>query len=277
MPLIVEVRFRPATKPYSFSCEDIPDLTLGEYVIVDTVRGQEAGQVVLGPVEIAPKDVVGELKPVLRRATALELLKMHRLRMKEEAAVQRCRQLAAEHRLAMKVLKAEYSYDGSRLLFYFSAEGRIDFRDLVRSLARTFKTRIDLHQVGVRDEAKLIGDLGVCGKVLCCRDWLTDFNKVSIRMAKHQGLSLNPLEISGVCGRLLCCLAYEDDFYTMMRAKLPKKGDTMETPEGVGVVVDVNIITEIVLVRLPDDRMVQVQLNVAAPELPLCPRKVKTS
>jgi cell fate regulator YaaT (PSP1 superfamily) len=277
MPLIVEVRFRPATKPYHFGCEDIPDLTLGDYVIVDTSRGQEAGLIVLGPVEIPPEDVVGELKPVLRRATALEVFDMHRLRLKEEAAVQSCRQLVIEHRLSMKILRAEYSFDGSRLLFYFSAEGRVDFRDLVRSLARIFKTRIDLHQVGVRDEAKLIGDLGVCGKVLCCLDWLTDFNKVSIRMAKHQGLSLNPLEISGVCGRLLCCLAYEDDFYTVMRAKLPKKGDTMETPEGTGFVVDVNVITEIVLVRLGDDRLVQVQLNLAAPELPLCPRRVKQS
>jgi cell fate regulator YaaT (PSP1 superfamily) len=166
--------------------------------------------------------------------------------------------MASEYKLHMKVLKAEYNYDGSRLLFFFTAEGRVDFRDLVRALARTFKTRIDLHQVGVRDEAKLIGELGVCGQLLCCRDWLPDFNKVSIRMAKHQDLSLNPLEISGICGRLLCCLAYEDEYYSMMKAVLPKRGQPVQTPEGAGVVLDVNVITETVTVRLEDERTTHV-------------------
>jgi len=255
MPLIVGVRFRPATKMYYFGAEDIPDLSRGDYVILETSRGEDAALVVQPPTDIPPEDVIGDLKPVLRRATAAEVREMHRLREREEATLERCRELVAEYKLDMKVLRAEYNYDGSRLLFYFTAEGRVDFRDLVRSLARTFKTRIDLHQVGVRDEAKLVGCLGICGRLLCCRDWLPEFNKVSIRMAKHQNLSLNPLEISGACGRLLCCLAYEDDYYTMMKSVLPKRGQAVQTPEGPGIVADVNVITEKVTVRLEDDRL----------------------
>jgi len=257
MPLIVAVRFRPGTKAYHFACEDSPDLSLGDFVIVETTLGEEAGEVVQGPLEIAPEDVIGDLKPVKRRAAAREVLEMHRLREREGGALDRCRELSRELRLPMKVLKAEYSYDGSRLLFYFTAEGRVDFRELVRALARSFRTRIDLHQVGVRDEARLIGDLGVCGQILCCRDWLREFNKVSIRMAKHQDLSLNPLEISGVCGRLLCCLAYEDEYYSAMKAMLPKRGEPVTTEEGPGVVTDVNVITESVAVRLEDERIVR--------------------
>jgi len=258
MPLIVAVRFRPKTKPYYFGCDHLPDLTPGDYVLVDTSRGRDAGVVAYGPKEIATKELVGELKPVLRRATGPELLRMEHVQQGEAEALQRCRALIAEQKLPMKVLKAEYNYDGSRLLFYFSAEGRVDFRDLVRCLARVYRTRIDLHQVGVRDEARLLGDQGICGRLLCCRDWLQEFSKVSIRMAKHQNLSLNPLEISGACGRLLCCLAYEDDYYVAMRASLPKRGDTVVTPEGPGVVQDVNVIRETVYVRLESERVVQV-------------------
>ena len=257
MPSIVGVRFRPGTKIYQFACETLPDLTPGDFVIVETSRGEEAGEVVLGPMEMAPEDVIGDLKPVQRRADTREVLEMHRLREHEAAALDRCRELVREYKLEMKVLRAEYSYDGTRLLFFFTAEGRVDFRELVRALARSFKTRIDLHQVGVRDEARLIGDLGVCGQLLCCRDWLSEFNKVSIRMAKHQDLSLNPLEISGVCGRLLCCLAYEDEFYSQMRAMLPRRGEQVTTAEGPGVIVDVNVITESVAVRLEDERILR--------------------
>ncbi|MGI6208034.1 MAG: PSP1 domain-containing protein [Anaerolineae bacterium] len=261
MPLIVAVQFRPKTKPYHFGCEDLPDLSVGDYVLVETSRGRDVGVVRAGPMEVAPEDVIGELKPVLRRATSPELFQMKCLWEREPEALQRCRELVREHKLPMKVLKAEYNYDGSRLMFYFSAEGRVDFRDLVRGLARNFRTRIDLHQVGVRDEAKLVGDQGICGRLLCCRDWLQEFSKVSIRMAKHQNLSLNPLEISGACGRLLCCLAYEDDYYVEMRAALPKRGDSVATPEGPGVVTDVNVIRETVSVRLEDERIVQVPVS----------------
>jgi cell fate regulator YaaT (PSP1 superfamily) len=259
MPLIVGIRFRPATKMYYFGAENIPDLATGDYVMLETSRGEEAGLVVQAPTQIPPEDVTGELKPVQRRATSTEIRDMYKLREREPAILERCRELTREHRLDMKMLRAEYNYDGSRLLFYFTSEARVDFRDLVRALARTFKTRIDLHQVGVRDEAKLVGSLGICGRLLCCRDWLPEFNKVSIRMAKHQNLSLNPLEISGACGRLLCCLAYEDDYYTLMKGILPKRGQTVRTAEGEGVVLDANVITERVTVRLVDDRILQVQ------------------
>ncbi len=267
MPLIVAVRFRPSTKPYYFGCEDLPDLVPGDYVLVDTSRGRDVGSVVQGPMQVAPGDIVGELKMVTRRATAREVFEMNRWQSREPEALQRCREMAAEYRLPMKLLQAEFNYDGSRLLFYFTSEGRVDFRDLVRSLARTFRTRIDLHQVGVRDQAKMAGDLGVCGRLLCCRDWLQEFSKVSIRMAKHQDLSLNPLEISGACGRLLCCLAYEDDYYTEMRAKMPGRGDQVRTPEGPGIVTDVNVITETVYVRLEDDRRIQVSSEEAEVEV----------
>ncbi len=265
MPLIVSVQFRPKTKPYFFSCEHLPDLTPGDYVLVDTSRGRDVGAVVSGPKQIGNKEVMGELKPVLQRVGNRELVEMERLYQGEEEALLRCRELIREHKVPMKVLKAEYNYDGSRLLFYFSAEGRVDFRDLVRSLARIFRTRIDLHQVGVRDEAKLIGDQGICGRLLCCRDWLQEFSKVSIRMAKHQNLSLNPLEISGACGRLLCCLAYEDDYYVSMRAALPKRGDAVTTPEGPGVVIDVNVIRETIYVRLEGERALHLPIEEVTP------------
>jgi len=265
MPLIVSVQFRPNTKPYYFGCEHLPDLTGGDYVLVDTSRGQDVGMVVAGPKQVSNKELVGALKPVIRRVGNRELLEMERLYEREGEALQRCRELIREHKLPMKVLKAEYNYDGSRLLFYFSAEGRVDFRDLVRSLARIFRTRIDLHQVGVRDEAKLVGDQGICGRLLCCRDWLQEFSKVSIRMAKHQNLSLNPLEISGACGRLLCCLAYEDDYYVTMRAAMPKRNDTVSTPQGPGTVIDVNVIKETVYVRLEGDRTAHIPLDEIGP------------
>lgn len=265
MPLIVAVQFRPKTKPYYFGCEHLPDLCVGDRVLVETSRGRDVGVVKVGPMELPPHEVVGDLKPVLRRATSRELFQMGRLWEREPEALQRCRELVLEHRLPMKVLKAEYNYDGSRLMFYFSAEGRVDFRELVRALARAFRTRIDLHQVGVRDEAKLVGDQGICGRLLCCRDWLQEFSKVSIRMAKHQNLSLNPLEISGACGRLLCCLAYEDDYYVEMREALPKKGESVSTPEGPGVVTEVNVIRETISVRLADERTVEVAAAEVAP------------
>jgi len=263
--LIVSVQFRPKTKPYYFSCEHLPDLTPGDYVLVDTSRGRDAGKVVAGPRQVSNKELVGELKPIIRRVGNRELLEMARHFSREGEALQRCRELIREHKLPMKVLKAEFNYDGSRLLFYFSAEGRVDFRDLVRSLARIFRTRIDLLQVGVRDEAKLIGDQGICGRLLCCRDWLQEFSKVSIRMAKHQNLSLNPLEISGACGRLLCCLAYEDEYYVSMRAAMPKRGDVLTTPQGIGTVIDVNVVKETVQVRLEGDRTAHIALEDIAP------------
>jgi len=266
MPLVVGVRFRCARKIYDFECEDMPDLYVGDYVVVKTERGKDIGVVVKGP---TPRNIErSSLEPVLRRATPQDISLMNLWRSREAAALKRGKEFVQKHELPMKLLKAEYNYDGSRLMFYFTAEGRVDFRGLVRTLARAFRTRIDLHQVGVRDDAKLVGDLGVCGRLLCCRDWLTSFHKVSIRMAKHQDLSLSPMEISGACGRLLCCLAYEDDYYVQMKKIMPKKGDTVHTPHGTGVVRDVNVVTERVSVSLEDERIMQLSVDEIEPVSP---------
>jgi len=258
MPLVVGVRFRPAGKVYYFDASGFEDLEVGEYVIVETVKGQEAGQVILGPREISPEEVVGQLKGVVRRAEAWELAQMQHYRTREHEALLRCREKVAEHGLPMKVVKAEYNFDGSHLTFYFTAERRVDFRELVRDLARTFKTRIELRQIGVRDEAKLMGGIGPCGRILCCAAHLTEFTPISIKMAKHQNLPLSPAEISGLCGRLLCCLAYEDEFYCQMQEKLPRVGEMVETPHGRGKVTGVNVIKGTISVELESEVTVEV-------------------
>ena len=210
-----------------------------------------------------PDEIVGQLKSVERRATPLDLTQMAYYRFREQDAVLRCREKAQEHGLPMKIVRAEYNYDGSRLVFFFASEKRVDFRKLVQDLARSFRARIELRQIGVRDEAKLMGGIGKCGRSLCCATWLTEFNPVSIKMAKMQNLPLSPMEISGVCGRLLCCLAYEKDFYVAMKEKLPRRGTEVDTPRGHGRVVDVNLLTEAVRVELEN----QVTIEVSHEEL----------
>jgi cell fate regulator YaaT (PSP1 superfamily) len=226
--------------------------------VVETARGEEIGRVVIPPSEVGDQAVVGQLKSVRRKATALDLTQMAHHRCREQEALAQCEAKVVEHGLAMKVVRAEYNYDGSRLVFFFTAEQRVDFRQLVQDLARTLKARIELRQIGVRDEAKMMGGIGKCGLHLCCATWLTDFNPVSIKMAKHQDLPLSPMEISGVCGRLLCCLAYEDDQYIQMQAELPKRGATIQTAHGTGRVVQVNVIKETVHVELENETIVEV-------------------
>jgi cell fate regulator YaaT (PSP1 superfamily) len=250
MPLVVGVRFNPANKVYYFDPTGWEDLRVGEYAVVETARGEEVGKVVIPPREVSDQEIVGRLKNVNRRATALDLTQMSYYQHKEREAVERCKTQVQEHDLPMKVVRAEYNYDGSRLVFFFAAEKRVDFRKLVQDLARIFRARIELRQIGVRDEAKLMGGIGKCGLALCCHTWLTDFTPVSIKLAKQQDLPLSPMEISGVCGRLLCCLSYEKDYYAEMRAKLPKYGDVIDTPHGRGKVVEVNVVKESVNVEL---------------------------
>ncbi|MBC7224854.1 MAG: stage 0 sporulation family protein [Anaerolineae bacterium] len=261
MPTVVGVRFKPATKVYYFDPGDLLDLKEGEHVIVETARGREMGQVVLPPTEVPDEEVVGQLKKVLRRATAWDATQADHYRAREAKALERCREKVREHGLPMKVIAAEYSFDGSRLVFYFTAEKRVDFRALVRDLARTFKTRIELRQVGVRDEAKLRGGIGLCGRELCCRTWLSEFSPVSIRMAKQQDMPLNPADISGICGRLLCCLAYENDVYAEIKARLPKVKSIVETPHGPGKVVAVNALKETVSVQLESEAIMEVHAS----------------
>lgn len=277
MPLVIGVRFNPASKVYYFDPGDLTDLKAGEFVVVETARGEEVGKVVIPPRKVDQEEIVGRLKGVQRPASALDLTQMTYYRHKEQSALERCRQKVQEHNLPMKVVRAEYNYDGSRLVFFFAAEKRVDFRKLVQDLSRSFRARIELRQIGVRDEAKLMGGLGRCGLTLCCATWLTDFDPVSIRMAKQQDLPLSPMEISGVCGRLLCCLAYENEYYAEVKAMLPKRDKVIDTPHGRGRVVQVNVINETVQVELESQVTVEVShqelATLSEPKPPTSTRK----
>ncbi|MGI5916114.1 MAG: PSP1 domain-containing protein [Anaerolineae bacterium] len=269
MPIVCGVQFRGAGKVYYFSPGEVTDIVEGDYVIVETSRGRELGHVSQAPHEVDSSDIVGELKPILQRATPLDLLEAQRFQQQEDQALETCQEQVARFNLPMKVVQAEYNFDGSRLTFYFSADQRVDFRELVRELAHIFKTRIELRQIGVRDEAKLIGGLGKCGRPLCCATWLTDFCPVSIRMAKQQDLPLSPMEISGLCGRLLCCLVYENDFYQDIKSRFPKVGKRIDTPAGSGKVIKVNVFTEMVSVLLGDGTALELTADQVAGKAPI--------
>lgn len=264
--MVVGVRFKPASKVYYFDPGDLKDLEVGEGVVVETARGEEVGKIIIAPCQVTDKEIVGRLKAVQRRASALDLTQLAFYRFKEQEVKERCVEKVQDHGLPMKIVRAEYNYNGRRLVFFFTAEKRVDFRRLVQDLARSFKARIELRQIGVRDEAKLMGGMGKCGRALCCASWLTEFNPVSIKMAKQQDLPLSPMEISGVCGRLLCCLVYEKDFYTDIKGKLPKRGQMIDTPHGRGKVVQVNAIKESVQVELDNQVMVQVSRDELTPQ-----------
>jgi cell fate regulator YaaT (PSP1 superfamily) len=257
MPLVIGIRFNPAGKVYYFDPIGFKDLRVGEYVVVETSRGEEAGRVVIPAHEVSDEEIVRRLKAISRRASSLDLMQMAYYQYREKDALKRCQEKVHEHNLPMKIVRAEYSYDGSRLVFFFAAEKRIDFRSLVQDLARSFKARIELRQIGVRDEAKLMGGLGRCGQTLCCTTWLTEFNPVSIKMAKAQDLPLSPMDISGVCGRLLCCLAYESDYYAEAQKRLPKRGKVIDTPQGRGTVTRLDFIKETVHVELENQVVVE--------------------
>jgi cell fate regulator YaaT (PSP1 superfamily) len=250
MPVVVGIRFKDSGKTYFFDPNGLQTLTQGDQVIVETVRGLELAKVAYAPHNVADDDIVGELRPVIRRAEQSDFDRMRLLGERHDEVLARCAEKIAEHGLPMRLVKAEYSFDGSRLTFYFTADKRIDFRVLVRDLARNFKTRIELRQIGPRDEAKLLGGIGPCGRLLCCATFLPDYARVSIKMAKDQDLPLNPSKISGVCGRLLCCLSYEHEQYLEIKAELPRKGAWVQTPDGPGEVVAVNVVKETVTVEL---------------------------
>ena len=265
MPEVVGIRFKPFAKMYYFSPGKVRDLASHDAVIVETSVGEELAWVVTPLRTVSEDRVRGKLKAVLRRANPVDLATMEEYRQREEMALTRGREKAAELNLPMKIIKAEYSFNGQRLLFFFFAEERVDFRELVRALARSFRTRIEMKQIGPRDEAKLIGGNGPCGRSLCCTSWLTEFHPVSIRMAKQQDLPLTPAEISGLCGRLLCCLAYENDQYVVVKNALPKVGTQVTTPQGKGTVVGLNVLTESVTVKLQDDLTVEMKAGEATP------------
>ena len=246
---VIGVRFENAGKLYFFDPGELWP-TPGDYVLVETSRGVEFGEVVTGIKEIDDSTLQSPLKPVVRIATAEDIQHNKDNKEAQKEAYQVCQKKIAEHKLDMKLVSVEYTFDNSKILFYFTANGRVDFRSLVKDLASVFKTRIELRQIGVRDEAKMLGGLGICGRPICCGAFLGDFQPVSIKMAKEQNLSLNPTKISGVCGRLMCCLKYEQDQYEQTRKKMPKVGKEVITPDGPGVVWDLNVIKETVRVRI---------------------------
>ena len=248
MVKIVGIRFRTAGKIYYFDPLDF-ELETAMHVIVETARGIEMGTVLIPPKEVEDDKVVSTLKPVIRIATDEDEKIISKNKDKEKEAFAICKEKIIKHGLEMKLVDAEYTFDNNKLLFYFTADGRIDFRDLVKDLASVFRTRIELRQIGVRDETKMMGGIGICGRALCCSSYLSDFVPVSIKMAKEQNLSLNPTKISGVCGRLMCCLKYEQDTYEYLNSRLPAVGEKVNTPEGiVGEVKSISVLRQLVKV-----------------------------
>ncbi len=253
MVTVVGVRFKRAGKIYYFSPGEI-DIKTGDDVIVETARGIEFGNAVIGHKDVEDNKIVMPLKGVIRKATDDDRIKYLDNKTRQKEAYVICSEKIKKHKLVMKLIDAEYTFDNNKIIFYFTAEGRVDFRELVKDLASIFRTRIELRQIGVRDEAKMIGGLGPCGRPMCCATHLGDFAPVSIKMAKEQNLSLNPTKISGICGRLMCCLNYEQSTYEDIRRRLPKVGSIVETDEyGRGEVVSNNVVKEMVKIRMKAD------------------------
>lgn len=246
---VTGVRFKNVGKVYYFSPNGLK-LKPKDKVIVETARGLECGEVTFSDRDVPDDEISGELKPVIRTATEKDLKTVAENKEKEKAAFEICLKKIAAHGLKMKLVDVEYTLDRNKILFYFTADGRVDFRELVKDLASVFRTRIELRQIGVRDESKMVGGLGICGRPFCCNTFLGDFQPVSVKMAKEQSLSLSPVKISGTCGRLMCCLKYEQDAYEHLLRVTPKNGAVVETPEGRGTVVDFNLLTGILKVRL---------------------------
>ena len=274
MTKVIGVRFRTAGKIYFFSPGKF-EVKRGDQVIVETARGVEFGNVVMGPKEVKDEEITQPLKTVIRLATEDDRRVEEKNRKKEKEAFQICLEKIHKHGLEMKLIDAEYTFDNNKVLFYFTADGRIDFRELVKDLAAVFRTRIELRQIGVRDETKILGGIGICGRCLCCHTYLSEFAPVSIKMAKEQNLSLNQTKISGVCGRLMCCLKNEQETYEELNKKLPGLGDTVTTPDGLqGTVQSVNVLRQRVkvIVEINDEKEIQ---EFPVDELKFRPRKKK--
>ena len=266
MPTVVGIRFKKACKIYYFDPAE-SGVAKGDHAIVETARGVEYGEVVIGPREVDESSIVPPLKPVMRKATAEDDLKLAENKIREKEAFNICLRKIKNHDLPMRLIDVEFTFDVNKIIFYFTADGRIDFRELVKDLASVFRTRIELRQIGVRDEAKMLGGIGSCGRPLCCATFLGDFEPVSIRMAKDQSLSLNPTKISGICGRLMCCLKYENHMYCKgcsnsnkrERVEIPKMGALVVTPLGEGKVVGINRGQHTASVKLAPDNIIQVE------------------
>lgn len=275
MTKVVGIRFRNAGKIYYFDPKDM-DMEVGSHAIVETARGVEFGTVMIAPREVEDEQVVQPLKPIIRVATAADEETVEKNREKEKSAYKICQEKIEKHGLDMKLVQAEYTFDNNKLLFYFTADGRIDFRELVKDLAGVFRTRIELRQIGVRDETKLLGGMGICGRPLCCSSYLSDFVPVSIKMAKEQNLSLNPTKISGVCGRLMCCLKNEEETYEYLNSRLPGVGDYVTTDDGCkGEVSSVNVLRQKVkvIVEIDDEKEIH---EYSVDQLKFKPRRKNT-
>ncbi|MEI5909604.1 stage 0 sporulation family protein [Bacillus spongiae] len=252
---VVGIRFKKAGKIYYFDPDGL-SITKDHYVIVETVRGVEYGKVVIEPKKVEEHDVVLPLKKVLRIADDKDRLMVQENKKASNEAYEICCEKIDSHQLDMKLVDVEYTFDRNKVIFYFTADGRVDFRELVKDLASIFRTRIELRQIGVRDEAKMLGGIGPCGRMLCCSTFLGDFEPVSIKMAKDQNLSLNPTKISGLCGRLMCCLKYENDEYEAAKAEMPDVGEWLETPQGKGKVVGLNLLERVLQVDVKEHERV---------------------
>ena len=250
---VIGVRFKENGKVYFFDPAGF-EIKKGDYVIVDTARGMECGLVVQGIHEESKDKIIKPLKAVKRVAVQRDIDKMNQNRRDEKKAFNICLEKIAKHKLEMKLIDVEYTFDRSKVLFYFTADGRVDFRELVKELARIFRTRIELRQIGVRDESKMMGGIGVCGQPFCCSRFLSEFTPVSIKMAKEQGLSLNPAKISGSCGRLMCCLSYEQNVYEYLNELTPPPGSLVKTPDGNGIVSEVSLLAGTLKVRLDKNK-----------------------
>ncbi|OLR56491.1 stage 0 sporulation protein [Hornefia porci] len=246
---VAGVRFKSTGKVYYFDPCDL-DVQPGQGVIVETARGMEFGTVTMGITPIKEEDVTRPLKKIVRIAGEKDIARHEENEKKKSRAMKTCQEKIQKHHLEMKLIDVEYTFDNNKIIFYFTADGRVDFRELVKDLAGVFKMRIELRQIGVRDEAKMLGGVGSCGRGLCCATWLSDFQPVSIKMAKVQNLSLNPAKISGVCGRLMCCLKYENDVYSELRKGMPDVNERIETPEGLGKVIESDVLTGKIRVRI---------------------------
>ncbi|WP_182201633.1 PSP1 domain-containing protein [Paraliobacillus salinarum] len=258
---VIGIRFKKAGKIYYFDPGDMT-ITKDDYVIVETVRGVEFGKVVISNKQVDEEDVVLPLKKVIRLATQKDKRIVAENQENATEAYEVCQSKIIEHSLDMNLVDVEYTFDRNKAIFYFTADGRVDFRNLVKDLAAIFKTRIELRQIGVRDEAKLLGGIGPCGRMLCCSTFLGDFEPVSIKMAKDQNLSLNPAKISGLCGRLMCCLKYENDNYETAKKELPDLGESIQTPYGKGKVVGLNILERMIQIEIPDkERVIEYTLD----------------
>ena len=276
MTKVIGVRFRQAGKIYYFSPENL-NIQKGDQVIVETARGVEFGNVVCAPKEVQDEEIMQPLKPVIRIATEEDKRNEAKYREKEREAFLLCQEKIRKHELDMKLISAEYTFDGNKVLFYFTSDGRVDFRELVKDLASVFRTRIELRQIGVRDETKIRGGIGICGRPLCCHTYLSEFAPVSIKMAKEQNLSLNPTKISGVCGRLMCCLTNEEETYEELNNRLPEIGDTVTTSEGLkGEVQSVSVLRQLVIVVVNLDNDEKEIREYKAKDLRFKPRRRKS-